>query len=239
MLRLQFYFLLFLFPFKLCAQQQSYVFQHITSKDGLASDKANCIFQDSKGFYWVGTDNGLQRFDGKNFSNIPSGKDYKNGNSSMAISDPVLEDKEGNIWGCSTGFISVYHPHSGKCENIEINDDTVNSAVSDIQYFCKDEWGDIWIITKLNLYKYDYKIHTAVLWIHVFPETGKQHWNKIVYDDFKKALWIVGGSEIILADVKTKKISRPFSNNVFHQHEMPPEGAVALFMDSKQNLWFS
>jgi ligand-binding sensor domain-containing protein len=84
------------------------VFQHITSKDGLASDKANCIFQDSKGFYWVGTDNGLQRFDGKNFTNVSPGTGYKNGNlSSVAVIRPILEDKQGNIWENSAGFISI------------------------------------------------------------------------------------------------------------------------------------
>jgi hypothetical protein len=205
MFRLQFYFLLFLLPVNLCAQQQSYVFQHITSKDGLAADKATCIFQDSKGFYWVGTDNGLQRFDGKNFSNILSRKVGKDSISSVAISTPLLEDKEGNIWGHSGGSICVYHPRTGQCENIEINDNTGNAVASDIQYFCKDEWDDIWILTYLNLYKYDYKVHKAALWSHVFLKKQGFAWAKIVYDRTKKGLWIVGGPAIILIDIKTKQ----------------------------------
>ena len=88
------YLLLFLFPFRICAQQQSYVFQHITSKDGLAADKANCIFQDSRGFYWIGTDNGLQRFDGKNFSDVLGDRQKKNNYAPTALSSPLLEDKE-------------------------------------------------------------------------------------------------------------------------------------------------
>jgi signal transduction histidine kinase len=55
--------LLCLLPLRIFARQQSYVFQHITSKDGLAIGKASCIFQDSKGYYWVGTDIRLQGVD--------------------------------------------------------------------------------------------------------------------------------------------------------------------------------
>ena len=158
------------------------MFQHITSKDGLAADKANCIFQDSKGYYWVGTDNGLQKFDGKNFSNILSGNGDKNGTSSIVTNAPILEDKEGNIWAHSGGSISVYHPLTGKSENIEIHDYSLNSAASAIQHFCKDEWGDIWLLTYTNLYKYDYKIHKPVLWSHVFFKVPGYPWAKIIYD---------------------------------------------------------
>ncbi|HYK47558.1 MAG TPA: two-component regulator propeller domain-containing protein [Parafilimonas sp.] len=220
------------------------MFQHITSKDGLASDKANCILQDSKGFYWVGTDNGLQRFDGKNFIIIPSANGYKNeGVSSVAIFDPLLEDKEGNIWGCGDGLISVYHPLTGKWDNIKINDDAVTSHVSQIDYFCKDEWGDMWIVTKMNLYKYDYSTHKVIFWLHLFSETVKQHWNKIVYDHTKKGLWIAGGRTIILADITSKKIRFPFLDHGLQkpqvQRETVYESPVALFLDSRQNLWFS
>src|SRR5580765_3694931 len=49
--------------------QQSSAFTHITTEDGsgLASNVVRSIYQDHKGFMWVGTANGLQRFDGSKF----------------------------------------------------------------------------------------------------------------------------------------------------------------------------
>ena len=46
-----------------------FAFSHITTEDGIgmASNVVCSIFQDSKGYYWVGTANGLQRFDGSKF----------------------------------------------------------------------------------------------------------------------------------------------------------------------------
>ena len=220
------------------------MFQHITSKDGLRSDKATCIMQDSKGYYWVGTDNGLQRFDGKNFSDILSGNGKTNtGSSLININNPLLEDKEGNIWGHSGGSISVYHPLTGKRDNIEIHDDSLNFSASYIQYFCKDERGDMWMLTFLNLYKFDYASHKPVLWSHIFHHGNSLPYTKIIYDHLKKGFWIVGSSTIIFADRKTKKITTPFLNNFSQKSMLHEELAyqypVGLFLDSKQNLWFS
>jgi hypothetical protein len=49
------YLLMFLLPFRYMHSNQNYVFQHLTSKEGLSSDYIPSIYQDSKGFYWIGT----------------------------------------------------------------------------------------------------------------------------------------------------------------------------------------
>ena len=56
-------------------------------------------------------------------------------------------------------------------------------------------------------------------------------------------MWIVGGAAIIMVDIKSKKISVPFLNHGVQkpriQRSIIYESPVALFLDSKQNLWFS
>ena len=47
--------------------QQALVFNRFTTTEGLNTNKINCTWQDEKGFVWVGTENGLQRFDGRKF----------------------------------------------------------------------------------------------------------------------------------------------------------------------------
>src|SRR6478735_9035444 len=48
---------------------QSFTFNRFTTEDGLglSSNVVNSLYQDEKGFIWVGTANGLQRFDGRKF----------------------------------------------------------------------------------------------------------------------------------------------------------------------------
>jgi ligand-binding sensor domain-containing protein len=55
--------------------QQGFTFNRIGTDDGigLASNVVYCTYQDAKGFIWVGTANGLQRFDGSKFIQLSSG----------------------------------------------------------------------------------------------------------------------------------------------------------------------
>jgi len=231
------FFLLFFFSFRIGAQQQSYVFQHLTSKEGLASDNVNCIFQDSKGFIWLGTENGLQKFDGKNFIATQKGS----GNSTItteAVFYPVLEDKQGNIWIHNINFLSVYHPLTARVKRIEIRDDSTHPGVNKIQNFCKDELGNIWIVTAENIYKYDYYKSKPILWLPIRQRVTKSNQTYILYDSNKKALWLTRGRDIFMIDILTKKIKRPsFQDKQFDNTILPY--FKFFWMDSKQNLWLS
>src|SRR5687768_4052174 len=52
-------------------QQNNYTFRHIDQADGLLQNNVFGIRQDAKGFIWILTSNGLQRFDGTRFINYP------------------------------------------------------------------------------------------------------------------------------------------------------------------------
>jgi ligand-binding sensor domain-containing protein len=47
--------------------QQQYLFSRLHTRDGLASETVNSVQQDERGFIWIATNNGLQRYDGKSF----------------------------------------------------------------------------------------------------------------------------------------------------------------------------
>src|SRR5882757_2645033 len=77
------------------SQNQSLKFEHISTADGLSQINVFCIMQDSRGFMWIGTRDGLNRYDGYKFIV------YKNeAKDEMSISnnfiDDILEDAKGN-----------------------------------------------------------------------------------------------------------------------------------------------
>ncbi|QEC42504.1 sensor histidine kinase [Pseudobacter ginsenosidimutans] len=49
------------------AVAQEFIFNHLTARDGLASNFVYSLLQDAKGYLWIGTENGLQRYDGYQF----------------------------------------------------------------------------------------------------------------------------------------------------------------------------
>ncbi|MBK7108126.1 MAG: two-component regulator propeller domain-containing protein [Chitinophagales bacterium] len=71
-------------------------------EDGLTSNNITCFYQDSKGFLWIGTDYGLNKFDGNIFEQYLSDVSDSNSLSGNYIAD-ILEDEEGILWIATRG----------------------------------------------------------------------------------------------------------------------------------------
>ncbi len=86
---------------------QNFLFQSVTSKDGLSQNDVNCILQDNMGFMWFGTNDGLNRFDGYDFKSYHFDVDTNNGLNSNLI-NCIAEDNYGNIWvGTSDSGVNI------------------------------------------------------------------------------------------------------------------------------------
>jgi len=75
------------------ANSQKIFFEQLTTSEGLPSDYVNCLFEDSKGHLWIGTDKGACRYDGRTFQYFSN----DNGLPSNFVSC-FAEDPSGNIW---------------------------------------------------------------------------------------------------------------------------------------------
>jgi ligand-binding sensor domain-containing protein len=116
---------------------QNYRISHYTINQGLSQSVVYAIYQDSRGFIWVGTQNGLNRFDGNTFV-----KYLHNPNDTTTISDSwvysIAEDKEGNLWvGTRRGLnhfdyeknIFSRYPHSPQYPNDPYRDNVYGCTV--------------------------------------------------------------------------------------------------------------
>ena len=73
------------------AQQLS--FRRYSVAQGLAHNSIHCIYQDSKGYMWFGTSEGLSRFDGYRFTNYTT----RDGLVHNSVND-ITEDRDGRLW---------------------------------------------------------------------------------------------------------------------------------------------
>lgn len=85
-------FFLFLFSFSLCQGQELY-HRILNADNGLPSNKVHYVYEDSKGYIWFGTENGVCRWDSKNFVTYTI-KDGLPNNEVLVI----YEDSKGRIW---------------------------------------------------------------------------------------------------------------------------------------------
>ena len=75
------------------------------------------IIQDSQGFLWIGTNNGLNRFDG--WSNMPYLHNREDSTSLKSnLVEALFNDKDGNLWIGTGGGLQRYVPGSGKFRNV-------------------------------------------------------------------------------------------------------------------------
>ncbi|MFD1314643.1 sensor histidine kinase [Namhaeicola litoreus] len=84
--------------------------QQFSEKNGLSSETVNRVLVDKKGYIWIGTPNGLSRYDGYEFKQF-----FSNPTDSTAIQGmliyAMMEDEQGNIWaGTNPSFLEMYDP---------------------------------------------------------------------------------------------------------------------------------
>lgn len=90
--------------------KHTYYFDHFDINNGLSQNTVNCIFQDSKGFMWFGTKNGLNRFDGYNFKiHSRNASPYSLGNS---IINCITEDSNNQLWIGTDKGIYLYNQYT-------------------------------------------------------------------------------------------------------------------------------
>ncbi|HMZ89759.1 MAG TPA: two-component regulator propeller domain-containing protein [Chitinophagales bacterium] len=87
-------------------------FENIYTTDGLSDNSVTCLMEDSQGFLWIGTSNGLNRYDGNTFDVFFHEEGNTNSLSGNIISG-IIEDNTGVIWiGTRDGGITRYDPQA-------------------------------------------------------------------------------------------------------------------------------
>ncbi len=137
-------------------------FNHITSDDGLTSNLTSCLLKDSRGFLWIGTEAGLNRFDGKNI--IPYTKDIEDPGSLVNNDiNTLFEDGLHRIWIGTRSGLSILEPESTSFINfrkIISGSDTIDltTGVLSINQFQNKIWiatHDQIITSPLDHYHFD------------------------------------------------------------------------------------
>ena len=178
-------------------------FRHLDNNDGLTHNSVYSFFQDSKGFIWIGTMDGLNRYDGYSFKTYkysPYDKDSINGGWIVAIN----EDNKGNIWvGTRGGGLGKIDITTGKIAKYYYSKDDKNSISSNtIPSIIKDDKDIMWFGTSKGLNKYDVNKN---LFLHYFFNNNDPYSNLIFsVSKYKNVLWLGTGNGLIEFDTDTK-----------------------------------
>lgn len=205
---------------------QKYFFDNYSIKQGLSEQKVYTLLQDSKDYIWLGTYNGVSRFDGKKFENFTSRDSLASGGVKC-----IVEDSVGNIWlGHLNGGISRFNGRQfekAAFDSIEFTGDITSIAqIGDKIWFTSSSDGAV---------QADFPIEDIE---HI---KGRQYRGKNgLSDQVFGATVNQDGSFICIADAGLRRFNK--EDNKFEIYRMPHMttyfSSTCLLEDSKRNIWF-
>jgi ligand-binding sensor domain-containing protein/serine phosphatase RsbU (regulator of sigma subunit) len=193
MLRLRVFFLLLFFSNHVFSQESDLKFEHTDIHQGLSNNQVKCILQDSYGFLWVGTRDGLNKYDGHNFTIYrprPDRNDAISANEILCIS----EDKKKNLWvGTLTGGLSLYDRKNDNFTNFLPDKNNKNTILSQNVYaILEDSFGFLWVGTDKGLSRLS---PDRKAFKHFLPDSTQKQaisdkFVTAIFEDSNRNLWI-------------------------------------------------
>lgn len=213
--------------FPLFAQQ--YNFENFTLENGLPQANIFCMFQDSRGYLWLGTEgSGVCRFDGKDFNVVNKSKGLAGD-----VVRSIIEDNKGRLWFGTDAGVSVYDGN----KFTTINEEKGLSSNTVVCLF-KDKNDSIWAGTageKGGLNKIELLQGDAIR-ITSYSVTDGLSNNNIfaIAEDNYNRLWIgtFGGGITIRS--KDGRFSPVLLNRL---HNFPSNHILTFSIDSTNILW--
>lgn len=209
-----------------------------TMDDGLAANRVYSILQDSCGFMWFGTDDGLSRFDGIKFKNYYL-SEYINATTSNSVKK-IFIDRRGKMWiGLDSGIViydsqtDTFRPFNAKTETGE----TIQTYVVDM---IEDNDGEVWIATNgKGLYRFSPNDEIRLRVYRNIPRESNcisQNILMTLQQDSKQNIWIGTYSEGLCCFDKHKNTFVTYKRSNLPD-SLSDNSIQKILEDSHGNLW--
>ena len=139
---------------------EHYYFKNLSSQNGLSQNTVSAILQDSKGFMWFGTKDGLDRYDGVSFRHFKYDRNNPRSLGNNFVTS-LYEDIEGNIWVGTDVGVYIYYPEKDTFRHFVEQSDKNTRVERAVAMISGDSQGRVWIAAEAqNLFCYDLKKQT-------------------------------------------------------------------------------
>jgi len=241
-------------------QTEEYIFKQFTDADGLSQSTIFSMIQDQEGYLWLGTIDGLNRYDGYEFRvyvNDPADPTSVSDNFISAL----YEDQEGYIWvGTVNGYFNRYNRKNEVFKRYFINDffsttknpDTnfyeyplafSRNQINTVTSITEDNEGYLWIGTWGNgIIKFDKKKEKAE---HIYYDKNNPsglNSNRIldILFDTDGEIWVAtfgGGLNKLIQNKSNPASFYLYTSNNNFNHSISDNKTISLFEDKDRNIW--
>ena len=220
-------------------QSEHLSFDHLGTAQGLSQSNVICTLQDSRGFMWFGTREGLNKYDGYNFTVYKNklGDDKSLANN---LVNAIVEDNKGYLWIATWGGgLDRYDRRTDQFVHFRHNPaDPASLSSNLVLSLLRDSRGSIWVGTEdggLN------RMDSNGRFIHFFHRPKDEQslaadYVKAIGEDADHQIW-VGTSEGLCRLDRQKSTFQRFLHDAHYPESINNNGISTLFVDSRQRLW--
>ncbi len=210
---------------------KSSLFENYTVANGLTDEKIHCVFQDSKGWIWLGTDYGVFRFDGYTFEAF---RVHNEASQILAknLIRVIYEDKAGILWiGTELNGVFRYNREANTLTQL-VGEGLSHNSIWDM---VEDEEHNLWLGTEGGLCY----LNTQTLAITQNFNSSKGHtlpgdWIRKLHIDRHKNLWVGTNKGIVVLNTKLNVTKRILCDGNFEERE---NEIWEIFEDSYGIIW--
>ncbi|OUJ73854.1 hypothetical protein BXP70_12845 [Hymenobacter crusticola] len=210
------------------------LFDTFTTANGLSQNSVSTMLQDQRGFLWLGTQDGLNRFEGTGvhvFRNDPQRPGSLSSNYVLSLT----QDQKGKIWiGTGGGGLCQYNPLTGRFRVFQSKPNERGSITDNFVrvVFC-DREGRIWVGTEDGLHQVGNDGEPVQRFQHAPTEEAGVRHNSIraIAQTVDGALWVgTGEGRVSRLDPRTNQL-------VPHPRWQAASSITSLFPDLQGGLW--
>jgi len=216
-------------------------FEHKDTEDGLSFSNVLCILQDSRGFMWFGTRNGLNKYDGYTFTIYKNDINDNNSIGNDRIAD-IEEDADGNLWIATlNGGLEMFDWRTERFTHYRnIPDDTTSISANLLHCVTLDHNGNVWVGTSGGgMCMLDRKKNSFVRYIPraSHPERLTAYSVNDIIEDEHHNLWISTVSNGLSVFDPKAKTFRHFRHDPANPSSLAHNQLEVIFRDSQKRLW--
>jgi len=207
----------------------------LNAENGLSENNISCVIKDSDGFMWMGTGDGLNKFDGYSFIHYSHSDNDSSSLSHSAIQN-MIRDSKGRLWIGTYNGLNLY---DGKNETFRkfLVDHSNNAANSNTSlYLLEDSRHQLWMASYGEIYKIDIETFNVTTYDHEDDSTGLRAVSAL-FEDRKGKIWAANNKGICILDSLGSVERTIYHNNA--AGGLPSDNIIDIVQDGTGAIYFA
>ncbi|MGL1889857.1 MAG: hypothetical protein OCD76_25310, partial [Reichenbachiella sp.] len=219
----------------------SFKFQNLTNESGLSQSSVTTITEDAKGFIWVGTRNGLNKYDGYDFTIYQHSPDQKGSITDNSIKTLMIDNQD-RLWvGTGAGGLLMYDEKADNFIPFDQLSGIESQYLKDIAHVFQDSKGVFWISTIRNgLVRWDEKNKSIKRFVYDERKSDglRSNYLKQFFEDKQGRLWLLSDAGIDqVYDRKNQVFFKHYNYSYDQVDDLPSRYAKKMIQDDKDRFW--